>query len=132
MSDENSMDVDDPNTTTLLPSLMPLPPLSLRGSQFRKLMIDVSKINHWSDLITDAGSDKEKPRFVLNFALLVCRSIVSMVTALKETFKTFSTYLDIQKLVQGLNDDKVEEWKNIVQKGDWVGMITHHMYLARF
>ena len=55
-----------------------------------------------------------------------------MVTALKETFKTFSTYLDIQKLVQGLNDDEVEEWKNIVQKGDWVGMITHHMYLARF
>ena len=80
MSDENSMDVDDPNTTTLLPSLMPLPPLSLRGSQFRKLMIDVSKINHWSDLITDAGSDKEKLWFVLNFALSVCGSIASTVT----------------------------------------------------
>ena len=68
MSDDNSMDVNDPKAT-LLPSLMPLPPLSLGVGEFRKLMIDASKTSHWSDRITDAGSDKEKLRFVLNFLL---------------------------------------------------------------
>ena len=79
MSDDNSMDVNDPKAT-LLPSLMPLPPLSLGVGEFRKLMIDASKTSHWSDRITDAGSDKEKLRFVLNFALSVCGSIASTVT----------------------------------------------------
>ena len=60
--DDNSMDVDDPKAT-LLPSLTPLPPLSLGVGEFRGLMINNLKENRWSDHITDAGSDKEKLRF---------------------------------------------------------------------
>ena len=130
MSDDNSMDVDDPKAT-LLPSLMPSPPLSPGMDEFRKRMIDDSKQRHWSDRITEAGSNKGHLQFLFTYALTVCGTVASSVTALNENFNILSA-LDIFKLVESLNDDEIEEWKNIVQKGDWVGMITHRMYLARF
>jgi hypothetical protein len=130
MPDDNSMDVDDPKAT-LLPSLMPPPSAPSWSGRVQEADDRWFKEKRWPDRITNAGSNKEELQFVLTMVLTVCGSIASSVTALKENFITLS-FSDIDKLVKSLNDDEVEEWKNIVQKGDWAGVITHPMYLARF
>ena len=58
--------------------------------------------------------------------------IMSSQTALQKNLIDLPTYEDIDALVESLTDDEVEEWKNLVQIGDWVGLINHCMCLARF
>ena len=92
MSDDNSMDVDDPKAT-LLPSLMPSPPLSPGMDKFRKQMIDDSKQRHWSDRITEAGSNKGHLQFLFTYALTVCGTVASSVTALNKNLTSFPPWI---------------------------------------
>jgi hypothetical protein len=133
MSVDNSMDVDD------APKLLPpfIPSSSLRLSQaevnaFMTQMIAESKSEVWLDRITNAGSDEEKLRNVLYSVLKTCWNIVPSHQALQKIFITFSDIAAIKAHVQSLNAGEVEEWKNLVEKGDWVGLFSHRMCLVRF
>ena len=132
MSDDNSMDVDDP-PKTLLPSpiISSSFPLQAEVDKFTERMIWASKLGRWSSNLTKAGSDKEEQRGVIFSVLLSIESAVSSQTVLKKNFIDFSIE-NIGAIVKSLNDAEVEEWKNIVQKGDWVGLIKHRMCLVCF
>ena len=132
MSDDNSMDVDDP-PKTLLPSpiISSSFPLQAEADKFTERMIWASKLGRWSSNLTKAGSDKEEQRGVIFSVLLSIESAVSSQTVLKKNFIDFSIE-NIGAIVKSLNDAEVEEWKNIVQKGDWVGLIKHRMCLVCF
>ena len=132
MLGDNSMDIDVPE---LLPSPMPasLPPLpQAEMNEFQKQMTNVSKRQHWSSRLIVAGSDKGGLQDVLFSVLSSYGWILLSQTALQKNLIDLPTFEDIDALVESLTDDEVEEWKNLVQSGDWVGLINHCMCLARF
>ena len=132
MSDDNSMEVDE-IANTLLPSPMPSSSLRPGMGEFKTQMTETSKLELWPARIISAGSDKAEMRNVLISVLFWATAIASSSgTALQKNVITFSGRLAIKTYVQSLSDDEVEECKNLVQKGDWVGLIKHRMYLARF
>jgi len=110
------------------PPFFPIPQALV--DEFKTQMIQVSKHEDWSDRLISAGRDKKKLQIVLRLVFYHYSWIVSK-TALKKNVIGLSALKDINKLVESLNDDEFEEWKSIVQKGDWEGLITHRMCLAR-
>ena len=137
MSDDNSMDVNDvpllPPISQSFPMSSSSPPLlQVEVYKLKKQMIDASELEDWSVRITCAGSDKRKLQNVFISVLVNYWFIVSSETALQKNLTTFSGRPAVKRFVQSLNDDEVEEWKDIVQKGDWECLITHRMCLARF
>ena len=125
---ESSMDVDD-HPKLLIPSS---PLLKAEVDVFKTKMTVASKSGAWLLRITNAGSDEAELRNVLFSVLLHYWSIVSSHQALQKNFITFSDGEAVTAHVQSLNADEVEEWKNLVEKGDWVGLINHCMCLVRF
>ena len=99
---------------------------------FKTGMIKGSKRGEWSDRLISAGNDKEELQNVLYEVVSSYFRIVLSQKALQKNIITLSNSKAIDELVESLDDDEVEEWKSIVQNGDWVGLITHRMCLARF
>jgi hypothetical protein len=138
-TDDNSMDVDDVPRTPL-PSVLKnnspsslaspfeySPPVSLSHTQMDELnrqMTEASKSEDWPDRLISVGNDKKK---LQNVFISVVKEVMSETAALQKISRSQAT-----KLVQSLNDNEVEELKNIVQNGDWVCLITHRMWLAHF
>ena len=100
--------------------------------KFEKQMKRTSERKRWSSRLIGAGSDKQGLQDVLFSVLSHYWSTVSSQTALKKNLIDLSSAEDIDKLVESLNGDEVEELKNMVQKGGWAGLINHRMCLARF
>jgi uncharacterized membrane-anchored protein YitT (DUF2179 family) len=92
--------------------------------ELNRQMIEASKSEDWPDRLISAGNDKKKLQNVL---ISVIKEVMSETAALQKISRSQAT-----KLVQSLNDNEVEELKNIVQNGDWVCLITHRMWLAHF
>lgn len=88
--------------------------------------------NHqrWSNRLNSAGSEKKELRSVL-FSVLSCYSFV-LYEALQKNVRDLSNIQGINEFVESLNDNELEEWKSIIQNGDWVGLVTHRTCLARF
>ncbi len=109
-------------------SSLPIPQALL--DKFNTRLIKTSELEDWLDRLSGAGSDKKKLRKVL-FSVLVHYSwAVRSETALKKKVLSLSDSQAREELINSLNDDEVEEWKTIVQKGDWVGLIKHRICLA--
>ncbi|KAF8816611.1 hypothetical protein BYT27DRAFT_7220522 [Phlegmacium glaucopus] len=136
MSYNDSMDVDGVPKTLLPPiSLSQSSPMSSSSlppglpqaevDKFKKNMIETSKWEHWSSRLISAGSDKQGLKSILYSVLSSYGRRVLSQTALQKNLICLSDSEDISKLVESLNDEEVEEWKNMVQKDDWVGVITH-------
>jgi hypothetical protein len=132
----SDMDVDDAPKTPPNPrnisqsSLMSTLPQAL-VDEFKTQMMRASKREHWSRRLIRAGSDKEELQEVFFSVLLNYWWIVSQ-TALQKNVVDLPRPQSIDELIDSLNDDEVEEWESIVQKGDWVGLITYRMFFARF
>ena len=117
------MDVDD------VP--IPSPVSSSLLDKFKEKMKCASEREKWPDRIFSVGSDKEQLQNLLYSVISSCLRNVSSETALKKNLIDISKFPDIRKRIESLNDNEVEELKNIVQNGDWMGLIKHHMCLAR-
>ncbi|KAF8343351.1 hypothetical protein F5887DRAFT_1212483 [Amanita rubescens] len=128
----SDMDVDAPtphppisrdiSQSSLMSSLPPVSQALV--DEFKTQMMRASKREHWSRRLIRAGSDNEELQEVFFSVLLNYWWIVSQ-TALQKNVIDLSGSQSIDEFIDGLNDDEVEEWKSIVQKGDWVGLITY-------
>ena len=110
------------------------PSLSLPQAQvdkFKMEMIEASRRKGWPARLIRAGDDKEKLQKVFISVLQPLARIVLSETALQKSVIVPAMSQDME-FVQSFNDCEVEEWKNIVQNGDWVGLITHRTCLSRF
>jgi hypothetical protein len=136
MTDDNSMDIDDvPRTPprSIVRDVSPTSPSSLslpraQVDKFKTEMIEMSRVEDWPARLISAGDDKEKLQNVLISVLLGLKSEVAPPKGLiVPTGRSQAT-----ELVQSLNDSEVEELKNAVQSGDWVGLFTHRTCLSHF
>ncbi|KAF8327857.1 hypothetical protein F5887DRAFT_924568 [Amanita rubescens] len=125
------MDIDDSDVPmTLLPSPMPSSSFHLsqaEADEFKEQMKRASESEEWSDRLFSAGSDKKKLQIVLVSVVGSTTEIASLQKALKKNIITFSGPLAIRTYLQSWNDDEVEEWRNLVQKEDWVGLVMHRL-----
>lgn len=135
MMDDNSMDVDydvprtpPPSTFKDISQHSPTSPsLSLPRAQvdkYKRQMIAASRREDWPARLIIAGDDKEELQNVLISVLSALAWIVLSETALQKSV-IVPAMDQATEFVQSLNDCEVEEWKNTVQNGDWVGLITH-------
>ena len=142
MMDDNSMDVDHDAPRTPPPSSFrdisrhspTSPSLSLPSAQvdkFKMQMIAASRREGWPARLIGAGDDKEELQNVLISVLSTLAWIVLSEKALQKSV-IVPEITQSSEFVQSLDDCEVEEWKNIVQNGDWVGLITHRTCLSRF
>ncbi|KAF8347980.1 hypothetical protein F5887DRAFT_673723 [Amanita rubescens] len=126
------MDLDDVPTTLLSPIFLSQPSSMSSPSldKFKEGMKEASRRGDWPARICSTG----KLQGVLYSVLTSCWRIALSHPDLEKNIIDLS-YSDsdgIATLLRSLNDDEVEELKNIVQKGDWVDLIMHRMCLARF
>jgi hypothetical protein len=98
--------------------------------ELNKQIIQASEDEDWSGRLISAGNDKKKLRNVLISVLFILKLETAALQKIAIA-QARPRSLTI-KLVESLNDNEIEELKNIVQNGDWLGLITHRMFLARF
>jgi hypothetical protein len=143
MLDDTSMDVDydvpkTPPPSIFSPSIFrdtPTSPSSLsllrdQVNEFKMQMMVASGCEDWSARLVSAGDDGQKLQNVLISVLSVLTMVLRETTLQKRVFAPSRS--QALKLVQSLNDSEVEELKNVVQIGDWMGLITHCTCLACF
>ena len=125
------MDLDDVHTTLLSP-IYPSPTSPSSLDKFNEGMKRASEYENWLGRLGSTGNGKNL-QGVLYSVLSSCWRIALLQPDLKKNIIDLPHSEDgIETLVRNLNDDEVEELKNLVQKGDWVGLIMHRMCLARF
>jgi hypothetical protein len=88
-----------------------------------------SGVEDWPARLISAGDDKEMLRKVL-WSVLTHLSVALVETNLQKSVIVPTSSTSRDELVQSLNDSEVEEWKIVVQNGDWVGLITHRTCLS--
>ena len=93
-------------------------------------MDETSKHEDWSGRLTRAGNDKQQLQNALSSVLLAL-TVALMDTALQKRVLAPSLP-QVRDLVRSLDDGEVEEWKNAIQRGDWVRLSTHRTYPVRF
>lgn len=144
MSDDNSMDVDDhvPRTpprsivwdtsqsAPTSPSSLSLPQAQVK--EFENQMRRASEGNEWSDRLIRARNDRTGLLKVLESVLLYLSPILRGTPLEKNVIPLPTSMPESTALVQSLNDNEVEECKTLVLNGNWVGLLTHRMHLARF
>ncbi len=99
--------------------------------EFKNEMTKDSERGKWSRNLLEAGSNKKELQDMLYFVLSSFWRNVSQ-SDLKKNVIELSVNEDIEKLIESLNDGEIEEWKSIIQKGEWMDLIMHRMCLARF
>jgi hypothetical protein len=104
------------------PSLLSLPQAQV--DKFKMQMIQASGHEDWPAHLISAGNNKEALRKVFISVLGALAWIVMLEAALQKSIIVLAMS-QAREFVQSLNDCEVEEWKNLVQNGDWVGLITH-------
>ena len=130
MSD-GMMDVDVPTSP---PDISESPPISSslpHVIEFKNEMTKDSERNLINWRLHEAGGDKKKLQDVLYLLLSSFWTNVSQ-SELKKNVIDLSVKKENEKLIESLNDGEIEEWKSIIQKGEWMDLIMHRMCLARF
>jgi hypothetical protein len=97
--------------------------------KLNKQMIQASESEDWSGRLTSAGNDKKKLQNVLIPVLSTLKDVMLEMATLQKIAIARSRS-QVIKLVESLNENEVEELKNLVWNGNWVGLITHHMWLS--
>ena len=123
MSD--AMDVDVPNPP---PDISEFPLISCSLPHVIKFKSEMTKdsergLINW---LLEAGSNKKKLQDVLYTFLSFFWRNVSQ-SDLKNSVIDLSGNEDNEKLIESLNDGEIEEWKSIIQKGEWMVLIVHRM-----
>jgi len=116
------------------PDISESPPISSSSPhviEFKNEMTKDSERGKWSRNLLEAGSNKKELQDMLYFVLSSFWRNVSQ-SDLKKNVIELSVNEDIEKLIESLNDGEIEEWKSIIQKGEWMDLIMHRMCLARF
>ena len=127
---DSSMDVDydAPAHSPVSSSLPPIPQALV--DMFKTGMIGHSNRAGWSGRLISAGSNKASLQDLLYRVLSSYSGIVSE-TALRTNVIALRPEA-IDEFIEGLDDDEVEDWKRLVQNGDWERLLTMRMYIPRF
>ncbi len=120
MSDAMDVDISTPPPHISVSS--PISPSLPHVIKFKDVMTKDSERGKWSRDLLEAGRNKKELQDVLYRLLYSFFWHVSQ-SDLKKNVIELSVNEDIEKLIESLNDGEIEEWKSIIQKGEWMDLI---------